>query len=247
MNKADYIFGIRAVIEAVEAGKEFEKIFIKKDLKGDLSRELLEALKGTGISVQRVPIEKINRISTKNHQGVIGWVSPVEYQQIENVLPMIYEKGEIPFVLVLDGLTDVRNFGAIARTAECAGVHAIVIPAKNAASVTADAIKTSAGALLKIPVCRIHSMEKAIKYLKNSGLSLVAASEKGTDLFEEQTFDGPIALVMGAEDRGVSMEVKRYADKMVRIPMVGTIKSLNVSVAAGVIVFEVLKQRLQAK
>ncbi len=245
MNKPDYIFGIRAVLEALEAGKDFEKIFIKKDLRGDLSRELMDALKGTGIPLQRVPIEKINRISRKNHQGVIAWVSPVEYQQIEQIIPMIYEKGEVPFILFLDGVTDVRNFGAIARTAECAGVHAIVVQSRNSAPVNADAVKTSAGALLKLPVCRTHSLEKAVRFVKDSGLTIFSASEKGDALFGEQDFSQPLALVMGSEDRGVSIEIQRYTDKLVKIPMVGTIKSLNVSVAAGVLIYEVLKQRLR--
>lgn len=245
MDKPDYIFGMRAVLEALEAGKDFEKIFIKKDLRGELSRELMDALRGTGIPVQRVPIEKINRISRKNHQGIIAWVSPVEYQQVEQIIPMIYEKGEVPFILFLDGVTDVRNFGAIARTAECAGVHAIVVQTRNSAPINADAIKTSAGALMKVPVCRTHSLEKAVRFVKDSGLTILAASEKGDDLFAEQDFTQPLALVMGAEDTGVSMEILRYTDKMVKIPLLGTIKSLNVSVAAGVLIYEVLKQRLK--
>ena len=175
----EMIFGIRAVIEAIEAGKEIDKLLIKKDLQGDLSRELFNILKGRHIPVQRVPVEKLNRITRKNHQGVIAYTTQITYQHIEDIVPTLFEEGKNPFFVLLDGVTDVRNFGAIARTAECAGVDAIIIPSKNSVSVNADAIKTSAGALHTIPVCREDNLTKSIKYLKNCGIHIAGATEKG--------------------------------------------------------------------
>ena len=234
------IFGIRAVIEAVEAGKDIDKILIKKDLQGELAQELFASVKGQNIVVQRVPIEKINRITRKNHQGVVAFISAVTYQRLENIIPSLYEEGKIPFIVVLDGVTDVRNFGAIARTCECAGVNAIVIPERNSVSVNADAIKTSAGALHHIPVCREYSVFEAIRFLQNSGLQIVEASHNYTSI----DYCGPIAIVMGAEDTGVSADVLKICDHRAALPLMGTISSLNVSVAAGVMMYEVVRQRM---
>ena len=232
MEKNEMIFGIRAVIEAVEAGKEIDKILVKKDLQGDLAKELFDLIKGRGFFVQRVPVERLNRITRKNHQGVIAFISAVSYQRLGDIIPSF-----------LDGITDVRNFGAIARTCECTGVDAIVLPERGSVSVNADAVKTSAGALLHIPVCRERSIHSAIRYLKDSGIKVVAASEKAVMNYTRVDYTVPVALVMGAEDTGVDADNLRLCDEMVAIPQVGNIGSLNVSVAAGVMMYEVVRQR----
>ncbi len=239
------IFGIRAVIEAIEAGKEIDKVIVRRELQGDLSKELFALLKTKDIPVQRVPAERLDRFTRKNHQGVIAFLSAITYEQIEDIIPFLYENGKDPFIVLLDGITDVRNFGAIARTCEVAGVDAIVIPAKGSVTVNADAVKTSAGALLKIPVCKEQSLTDAIQFLKNSGVTVVAATERGAVNYTEANYGGPVAIVMGAEDTGVSNENLRIVDNLVKIPQYGTIGSLNVSVAAGVLIYEVIRQRNQ--
>lgn len=242
-NKSELIFGVRAVIEAVEAGKEFDKILIKKDIQSELSKELFDALKGLMIPIQRVPIEKLNRITRKNHQGVIAYVAAVSYQTVDSLVPFLYEEGKNPFFIMLDGITDVRNFGAIARTCECAGVDGIIIPMRGSVSVNADAIKTSAGALHTIPVCREHSLSGTIKFLKNSGFKILAATEKTDANYTDADYSGPICIVMGAEDTGVSKENLALCDEWLSIPILGNIQSLNVSVAAGVLIYEAIKHR----
>jgi len=239
----DMIFGIRAVIEAVQAGKDIDKILMRRDMTSELSRELFNALTGRKIPVQYVPIEKLNHITTKNHQGVVAFISPITYQNIEDIIPGIYEEGRMPFIVVLDGVTDIRNFGAIARTCECAGVDAIVIPTKGGASINPDAVKTSAGALLTIPVCREENLGNALKFLVSSGIKLVAASEKATKNYTTASLKEPIAIVMGSEDEGVNSDHLRLCDEMVSIPMLGSIGSLNVSVAAGILIYETVRQR----
>ena len=240
----DYIFGIRAVIEAIRSGKTIDKLMIRSGLKGELFFELLSLVKELQIPFKYVPNERINRITMKNHQGVIAFISPIEFQSIENILPSLYEDGKIPFFLILDKITDVRNFGAITRTAECAGVDAIIIPEKGSAQISADAVKTSAGALHKIPVCRVKSLAHTIKFLQESGIQIVAATEKASENYYQVDFLIPTAILMGAEDTGVSMEFLRVADKMVKIPILGEIESLNVSVAAGILIYEVVKHRM---
>lgn len=246
MERNEYIFGIRAVMEAIEAGKDIDKVFIKKDLQGELVGELFEMIKQYGIVNQRVPIERINKITRKNHQGVVAILSAVTYHSLENLVPQLYEDGILPFIVVLDGITDVRNFGAISRTCECVGANAVVIPERGSVSVNADAVKTSAGALHHLPVCRERNVVSAVKFLKENGYQIVAASEKASISYTEADYTGPIALVMGAEDIGISPEVLRLCDTFVSIPMFGNISSLNVSVAAGVMMYEVVRQRLNA-
>lgn len=185
--KNEMIFGVRAVIEAIQAGKEIDKILVKRDIQSELSKELFAELKGRMIPVQRVPVERINRITRKNHQGVIAFISAITYQKTEDIVPYLFEQGKNPLLIMLDGITDVRNFGAIARTCECAGIDAIIIPAKNSVSVNADAMKTSAGALHTLPVCREQSLTETIKFLKNSGFKIVAATEKATMTIPRQT------------------------------------------------------------
>ncbi len=238
-----YIFGIRAVIEAIEAGKEIDKILIKKDLSSELAEELLKTAREHKVMVQKVPIEKINRITRKNHQGVLAFLSAVTYHKLEYVVPQLYEDGKTPFVVLLDGLTDVRNFGAIARTCDCAGVDAIVIPERNSVSVGADAVKTSAGALHYIPVCREHSLTWAVKFLKDSGYKIYGASEKATQSYIAPDYTTPVAIILGSEEKGISDEILRLCDGLVAIPEYGHINSLNVSVAAGIMIYEVVRQR----
>lgn len=243
MKEKEMIFGIRAVIEAIEAGKEIDKVIVRRELQGDLSKELFGILKSKNIAVQRVPMERLDRFTLKNHQGVIAFLPAITYQRIEDIIPFLYENGKDPFILLLDGLTDVRNFGAIARTCEVAGVDAIVIPSRGSVTVNADAVKTSAGALLKIPVCKEESLTQVIQFLKNSGVKVVAASERAADYYTQADYKGPIAFVMGAEDTGVSNDNLRVVDNLVKIPQFGTIGSLNVSVAAGVLIYEAVRQK----
>lgn len=243
MEKTDYIFGLRAIIEAMEAGKDIDKILVKTDINGDLARELLGKAKFYGVLVRRVPQEKLNRITMKNHQGAIAILAAVPYHRLDNIIPMLYEEGKNPIMVVLDGVTDIRNFGAIARTACCAGVDAIVIPSHNSVSITADAIKTSAGALFHIPVCRERNTLDAVKQLKDNGYKIVAATEKGARDYTTVDFSVPVAIVMGAEETGISEDVLRIADDLAAIPITGEIGSLNVSVAAGIMIYEALKQR----
>ncbi|NDW18604.1 23S rRNA (guanosine(2251)-2'-O)-methyltransferase RlmB [Dysgonomonas sp. 216] len=242
MKEKEMIFGIRAVIEAIEAGKEIDKVIVKRELSGDLYKELVTVLKSHDIPMQKVPVERIDRFTRKNHQGVIAFLSAITYERIEDIIPFLYEQGKNPFILVLDGLTDVRNFGAIARTCEVAGVDAIVIPARGSVTVNADAVKTSAGALLKIPVCKEQNLTDAIRFLKDSGIKVVAATERAAQTYTEVDYNGPVAIVMGAEDTGVSNDNLRICDDLVKIPQFGTIGSLNVSVAAGILIYEVIRQ-----
>ena len=236
------IFGLRPVMEAIDAGREISKVLLRKGLEGDLYRELITSMRKHDIPSQVVPIEKLNRITRKNHQGVIAFVSPVEYARIENLVPSLFEKGENPFIIICDGITDTRNIGAIARSAECAGAHAILLPAKGSAMISADAVKTSAGALNHIAVCRTDNLKSSISFLKNSGLKIIAATEKARDIYHQTDLTGPAALLMGAEDTGIPPEYLRMADVIVKIPINGQVSSLNVSAAATVLMYEMVKQ-----
>lgn len=246
MERTDYIYGLRAIMEAIEAGREIDKLMLSRDLHGELATELIALARENDVYIQRVPPEKINRITRKNHQGAVAILSAVTYHRLEHLVPELYEDGVLPFMVVLDGITDVRNFGAIARTCECAGVDAIVIPRYGSVSVSGDAVKTSAGALNHIPVCRELTAARAVKFLKDNGYQIVAVSEKADFNYTLGDYTGPVALVMGAEDTGISPEVMRLCDTRVSIPMFGKIKSLNVSIAAGVVIYEVVNQRLRA-
>lgn len=247
MEANDYIFGLRPVIEAIEAGRDIDKIFIKKDLQGDLAAELNTLLREhRDIVVQRVPVERINRITRRNHQGVVAILSAVTYQRLSDLVPQLYEEGRLPFLIALDSITDVRNFGAIARTAECCGADAIVIPQRGSVGVGGDAVKTSAGALSYLPVCREKNLAGALRFLKDTGYNIVAVSEKADVNYTKADYTVPTVLVMGAEDTGISPEVMAVCDTRVSLPMFGHIGSLNVSVAAGVMMYEVVRQRLIA-
>lgn len=241
------VFGIRAIIEAIKSGKEIESLYLQRGLTGGIILELRSLISEQEIGFQLVPVEKLNRLTPKNHQGAVAFISPISYDKIENIIPSIYEKGEVPLVLILDGITDVRNFGAIARTAECAGVHALVVPAKGSAQINPDAIKTSAGALYKIPVCRHDSLFKTAKFLQESGLQLVACTEKTNDFLYQPDYTVPTAIIMGSEENGISTELIRIADHLAKIPMYGEIESLNVSVSAGILLYEAVRQKLSLK
>jgi 23S rRNA (guanosine2251-2'-O)-methyltransferase len=243
MKNNNMLYGMRPVIEAITANKEIDKLMLQQGLKGELVPELRKLINDRNIPFQYVPVEKLNRLYRGNHQGVICFVSPVVFQPIENLLLAVYEKGETPLFLILDRITDVRNMGAIARSAECAGVHGMIIPEKGGAPMSADAMKASAGALSSLPVHRSSNLKQTIDYLKNSGLRIVAASEKGTANYYDADLTGPLAIVMGSEEDGVSGEYLRRCDEILNIPMKGSIGSLNVSVAAGILLFEVLKQQ----
>jgi 23S rRNA (guanosine2251-2'-O)-methyltransferase len=243
-NLENLIFGTRAVIEAISAGKEIDKIIIQKGLSNQLYSELRKAIKDLDIPIQIGPPEKINRITSKNHQGVLAFVSQITYYEVEDLLADVFEKGKTPLVLILDRITDVRNFGAIARSADCAGVDFIVIPSRGAAQINADAVKTSAGALNRMKVCRVDNLKNSIEYLKESGLQIIACHEKTTSYHFNADLTKPSAIIMGSEENGISNEYLKRSDMQVKIPMVGNIASLNVSVATGIILFEAVKQRL---
>jgi 23S rRNA (guanosine2251-2'-O)-methyltransferase len=243
-DKKDMMFGIRTALEALEAGKTLNKVIIQKGLRGDLYGELMDALAAHNVPFQAVPTEKLNRVTRKNHQGVISYISPISYHSIEDVLPSLYEAGKTPLLLILDRVTDVRNFGAIARTAECAGVDAIIIPSRGGALISADAVKTSTGALHKIPVCREDNLKTTIEFLTNSGVQIVGCTEKTDDLLYSVDLTLPTAIIMGSEENGISPEYLKRCDARAKIPMAGTIGSLNVSVSAGILLYEVIRQRL---
>ena len=242
MDNKEMIYGTRAVMEAIEAGRELEKILIQTGLKNDLVSELLDKSRRLRIPVQRVPAEKLRKLSTRNHQGVISIVSSVTYASLEHLVDKAFSEGREPFLLILDRITDVRNFGAIVRSAECAGIDGIVIADKGSAPVTSDAMKTSAGALNHVPVCR-EKLKETVPFLQERGVRVVACTEKAAQTIYNGIGSGPIALVLGSEEDGISDNLLRTADALVRIPMRGRINSLNVSVAAGIAIFEALRQR----
>lgn len=239
------IFGIRAVIEALNAGKDIDKILLQKGLNNELFQQLRKALRGKDhIPFQFVPVEKLNRLTDKNHQGAVAYLTEITYSDTEDLLARAFESGRAPLILILDRITDVRNFGAIARSAECAGVDFIIIPTRGSAQINGDAIKTSAGALHRLPVCREDNLKNTITYLKESGLQIIACHEKTEQLIYDCDFTQPTAIIMGSEENGISGEYLKRSDIQVKIPMPGTIASLNVSVASGIVLFEAVKQRL---
>jgi 23S rRNA (guanosine2251-2'-O)-methyltransferase len=238
------IFGIRPIIEAIRSGKEVEKIFFQQGTGSALMAELNEEIKKYKIPFQFVPAEKLNHMmKSKNHQGVIAQLSPVTYRDIEDIIPIVFEKGETPLVIILDRITDVRNFGAIGRSAECAGAHALIIPSKGSAQINGDAIKTSAGALYQIPVCRSENLKQTCDFLKKSGLSIIACTEKTEETIYDIDFSLPTAILLGSEEDGISDEYLKFSDAKAKIPLFGKIESLNVSVSAGVTLYEVIRQR----
>jgi 23S rRNA (guanosine2251-2'-O)-methyltransferase len=243
MEKTDMIYGTRAVMEAIHAGKEIEKVMIQSGLSNDLIKELIQTARDRQIPYTFVPQEKLKRLSSKNHQGVICLLSSVSYASLDNLIDRAYSAGREPFLLILDRVTDVRNFGAIVRSAECAGVDGIVISEKGSAPITSDAMKTSAGALNYVPVCREKDLKKTVKFLRDNGIRVVACTEKAARQVYDVLLKGPVALIMGSEEDGIDPSLLRDADDLVKIPMHGKIGSLNVSVAAGIALYEIVRNR----
>ena len=237
------VFGIRPVVEAIESHKQIEKLYIKRGAEGQLMNELKDLCIRHHLRWQEVPIEKLNRLTRGNHQGVVAQMAAIDYVTVEDILERVPED-ETPLVVVFDGVTDIRNFGGIARSAECAGAHGLITPLKNSAPVNADAIKTSAGALNVIPVARVGSIRNTLKSLQMEGFQIVAATEKSRKLLYDADFRKPTAIVMGAEDVGISKEVLKLCDEQLAIPLIGHIESLNVSAAAAIMLFEVVRQRI---
>lgn len=244
IDKTQYIYGVHAVLEAIDAGKDIDKILLSKTLNDETAKEISERARQLRVPVQRVPVQKIDRITRRNHQGVLAMMAAVTYYRVEDLVPQLFDEGVNPFVVVLDGVTDVRNFGAVARTCECAGVNAIVIPERESVSVNADAVKTSAGALNYLPVCRERNLVNAVKLLRDSGFIIVGTSDKQHLPYTKADYTGPVAIVLGAEDKGISPEIMKLCDTQVLIPEFGNINSLNVSVAGGIMIYEVVRQRL---
>ena len=243
LKKSDIIYGFNPVIEAIGAGKDIEKIFVLRSLRPEKLQDIKNAALERNIPFQYVPKEKLNKLTNQNHQGIVALTSPVEYIDIESLLPGLFESGKTPLLLILDKITDVRNLGSIARTAECAGVNAMIVPSKGSALINADAVKTSVGALTRINLCRTNSLLDTLQFLKESGIKLFAASEKAAKSYFDVDYNLPSAIVMGSEEKGIADEFLEFSDEQIRIPMTGTIQSLNVSVAAGIILFEAVKQR----
>ncbi|HRY33602.1 MAG TPA: 23S rRNA (guanosine(2251)-2'-O)-methyltransferase RlmB [Bacteroidales bacterium] len=246
MTEAMVIYGIRPVQEALHAGKTIDKILIQKGLHGDQIQLLFHACRERDIPFQFVPVQKLNRISSKNHQGVIAFVSPVSYYQLEQWLPGLYESGKVPLILIADRITDVRNFGALCRTAEACAVDLVLFPSRGSAALNEDAVKTSAGAMMRVPLCREPNLKLSMQYLKDSGVRIIGVSEHAQQLFYQQDYTLPTALLLGSEEDGISPAYLPYCDALVKLPMLGEIASLNVSVAGGVVMYAAVVQRMQA-
>ncbi len=244
MEKEQQIFGIRAIIEAVQAGKEIDKVFVQKDLQGDLMKELLKVLKQNGVNFSYVPVEKLNRLGNRNHQGAVASISPISFADLDELIATLLEENKKPLFIVLDGISDARNFGAIIRTAECTGVNGIIIPKQGSAPVNGDTVKTSAGAVFNIPICKVDHVKDAVFHLQSCGIKTVAATEKTNNNIYDIDFTEPVAIVMGSEDKGVNPSVLKVVDEKAKLPMFGTISSLNVSVACGAFLYEIVRQRL---
>jgi len=239
-----FTYGIHPVLEALHSGKEIEKILIRRGLKNEATGEIFKICKERNIPLQDVPEEKLNRVTAKPHQGVIAFLGLVDYQNIENVVPMLFEQGQTPLLIILDRITDVRNAGAICRSAVCAGAHAVIIPSRGAAQMNEDAVKSSAGAVHQIPMCRSYNLKDTIKFLKDSGIQIVGITEKTNTFMYKVDLTQPTVLIMGSEEDGISPEYLKLCEVTCKIPMQGPVESLNVSVAAGVALFEVVRQRL---
>ena len=243
MEQDNQIFGIRAIIEAIEAGKDIDKVFIQKEAQGELMSELLKTMRKNNINFSYVPIEKLNRLTSKNHQGAIASISPISFVSLEELIEKTIETKEKPLFLILDQISDARNFGAIIRTAACCGVNGIIISKNGAAPVNGDTVKTSAGAVFSIPICKVDHIKDAVFYLQSSGVTTLGASEKASKEIYDVECNRPLAIIMGSEDRGINPSVLKIIDETAKLPMHNTIASLNVSVACGAFLYETLRQR----
>lgn len=243
MEKSTQIFGIRAVIEAINSGKEIDKVFIQKGLRGELFQELDALLRKQSINSSFVPVEKLNRLTKKNHQGVVANISPIEFHDLDEMVLSTIESGQVPLFLLLDQISDVRNFGAIVRTAECTGVHGIIIQKKGGAPINGDTIKTSAGAVFNIPICKVDHIKDAMFHLQASGIKVIAATEKTDNLLYDISLTEPCAIIMGSEGKGITPSILKLCDDKAKLPIKGSIASLNVSVACGAFLYEVVRQR----
>lgn len=244
MKNKESIFGIRPIIEVIKSGKTIDKLFIQKGLHNESFAILWKLVRENRINYKHVPAEKMNRLTKKNHQGVFAFISPIDFYNIEDVIPNLYEEGKSPLILVLDRITDVRNFGAIARTAECSNVDCIIVPEQNSAAINSDAMKTSSGALNNIKICRTWNTKMTIQILKDNGIQIVSCTEKTNNKIYNVNYQTPTAIILGSEENGISNELLKLSDEKVKIPILGNIESLNVSVACGVILYEIVRQRL---
>ena len=245
MQDQTQIFGIRAIIEAINAGETIDKVFLQKSLKGELFTELESLLRKNDVNCSYVPIEKLNRLTRSNHQGAVAQISPIEFHDMEQLVLKVMESGKTPLFLLLDQISDVRNFGAIIRTAECTGVSGIIIQKKGGAPVNGDTIKTSAGAVFKVPICKVDHIKDAVFYMQASGIKVIAATEKTENTLYDVSFKEPCAIIMGSEDRGINPSILKVVDDKAKLPLLGDIESLNVSVACGAFLYEVVRQRLE--
>lgn len=244
MEKETKIFGLRAIIEAINTNKTIDKVFIQKGLRGELFQELNHLLRKESINTSYVPVEKLNRLTNKNHQGVVAQISPIEFYNLEDLVINVIESGKTPLFLLLDQISDVRNFGAMIRTAECTGVDGIIIQKKGGAPINGDTVKTSAGAVFNVPICKVDHIKDAMFHLQASGIKVIAATEKTDDTIYDISFAVPCAIIMGSEGKGISPSIIKLADNRAKLPMYGEIGSLNVSVACGAFLYETLRQRL---
>ena len=244
MKKDTLIFGIRAIIEAIKSGETVDKVFVQKGARSELFQELEQLLRAEGINISYVPVEKLNRLTKGNHQGAVAQISPIAFHDIDDLVMQVFESGQTPLFLLLDQLSDVRNFGAIVRTAECTGVSGIIIQKKGAAPINGDTIKTSAGAVFKIPICKVDHIKDAVFHMQSSGIKVIAATEKADDYLYDVSFKEPCAIIMGSEGRGINPSVLKVADQQAKLPIIGEIESLNVSVACGAFLYEAVRQRL---
>ncbi|GGG42012.1 23S rRNA (guanosine(2251)-2'-O)-methyltransferase RlmB [Bizionia arctica] len=244
MEKSTQIFGLRAIIEAINSGETIEKVFLQKGLKGELFNELETSIRKANVNSSYVPVEKLNRLTDKNHQGAVAQISPITFHDMEELVMSVIESGKTPLFILLDQISDVRNFGAIIRTAECTGVHGIIIQKKGGAPVNGDTIKTSAGAVFKVPICKVDHIKDAMFFLQASGIKVIAATEKTDNTLYDVSFKEPCAIIMGSEGRGINPSVLKLVDDKAKLPLLGEIESLNVSVACGVFLYEVIRQRL---
>jgi 23S rRNA (guanosine2251-2'-O)-methyltransferase len=243
MEKEHQIFGIRAIIEAIQAGKEVDKVFIQKEISGELMKDLMKVMKRANINFSYVPVEKLNRLTPNNHQGAVATISPIGFIELEHLVESTIASGTKPLFLILDQISDARNFGAIIRTAECTGVNGIIVQKSGSAPVNGDTVKTSAGAVFNVPICKVEHIKDAIFYLQGSGIKTVAATEKTDQNIYDVALNEPVAIIMGSEERGINPSVLKIVDEKAKLPMFGSIGSLNVSVACGAFLYETVRQR----